>query len=46
MEMCSTRIERKFVVAETFIRTLMNKTYKKITAVLEKCISNDFFIYK
>ena len=33
--MCSTRSEGKFVIAERFIRTLKNKSYKYMTLILK-----------
>ena len=39
IEMYSIHNEGKSVVAERFIRTLKNKTYKYMTAISKKCIS-------
>ena len=38
IEICSTRIEGKSIVAERFIATLKNKIYKYITSVSKMCI--------
>ena len=38
IEICSTRLEGKSVVAERFIATLKNKIYKYITSVSKMCI--------
>ena len=47
--MCSIHNERKSVVAERFIRTLKNKTYKYMTSITKKvyidkldCIVNKY----
>ena len=34
----STHNERKSVVAEKFIRTLKNETYKYMTSISKKCV--------
>ena len=38
IEMYSTYNEIKSVVAETFMRTLKNKTFKHMTAISKKCL--------
>ena len=38
IEICSTRIEGKSVVAERFIATLKNNIYKYITSISKMCI--------
>ena len=38
IEMYSTYNEGKSVVAERFIRTLKNKIFKHMTAILKKCL--------